>query len=256
LTGNTATLILNRPNVHNAFHFEMLNEILDVFKSIDCNNVDILVIRGAGSSFCGGADIKWFSGLINLTEVELRNQLQSLSNVLWELYNHSVTTIAVLTGSVLGGGIGLSAACDYVVGEEDIKMAFREVKLGITPALISPFVINKIGSNNAKELMLFGNYFSGTEAQKLGLVSHLVKKNELETALNNLIKELQSGGIKARKSIKTLISGINMQNVNPEILGFALNNSISVIRSEEAKEGFLAFLEKRKPNWQKLREKE
>ncbi|MBN1820018.1 MAG: enoyl-CoA hydratase/isomerase family protein [Prolixibacteraceae bacterium] len=243
------TIWLNRPEVQNAFHFEMLNELNEILQDIKKIKPEIVVFRGRGKSFCAGADIQWFNDLRNFNESEIRKQLKILQEVLWEINHLPSVTVSILKGSVMGGGIGLSATCDFVIAAEDTKMAFKEVKLGIIPALISPFIVYKIGVPKAKELMLRGALIDVEEAQKSGLVSQVVKQNQLDNALKVLVKDLLEGGKGAKQMIRKLIFEMSNNNITREMLEKALNNLISVIKAPEADEGFKAFFEKRKPDW-------
>ena len=240
---------LNRPLVHNAFHYEMLSELKQAIDHATAQECDFLILKGAGPSFCAGADIRWFSNLREASDREVEHQLRAFADVLWALYNYPAVTIAVLHGSVMGGGLGLAAACDFVLGADDTRMAFREVRLGIVPALISVFIIQKTGAQRSKELMLTGNVFDGNDAKNAGLFSFVVQKRMLEQQLNSLLSGLRSGGRGARKEIKRMIGSADRQRVTYDKLEAGLAQLKSAILSEEAKEGFVAFHEKRAPVW-------
>lgn len=244
-TGKVATLMLNRVEVHNALDSETISEMHSAIEVISKDNeINIIVLRGNGKSFCSGADIRWFRDITKKDNPNAISKLKALPQLLLSIYNSPKVTVAAIHGSILGGGIGLVSAYDFVVGEPDCQFAFREVKLGIIPATISPFVIQKMGSQNGKQLMLTGEYFDGSKAKEVGLISHLAEKGKLRKTLDELIEELKSCSPHATKEIKKGIVQISEMELNKktELLYDLLN-------SKEAKEGIAAFFEKRKPYW-------
>lgn len=246
-----AWISLNRPEVHNAMNEEMIAELTEVFKSFDkSKDVRAVVLTGNGKSFCAGADVNYMKSIANLGAKENIEDGKKLALLFNSVYDCPVPTIALIFGSVFGGANGILSACDIVIAEENTTFAFSEVKLGISPATIAPFVIKRIGEFGAKELMLTGKRFNAREAQKWNLVNHVYNKNKDENPLNGILKQFNSSAPKAVRETKVLIKEILGQDINESIE--STSRLIAKLRSsEEGQEGMAAFLEKRKPNWTK-----
>ena len=241
-----AVLKLNRPLVHNALNYQMLVEINEVVKLVSTNDtVEVLVISGKGKSFCAGADISWFAGLRDLPVEKQKEQLNILPQVLWSLYNCPKPTIAQIHGLVIGGGIGLIAACDFVISTKNAQLALKEVQLGITPSTISPFVFEKTGVKPAQQLMLTGEFFDASYAQKIGLITANVKENKVKKATGALIDKLSLGGNDAKANIKTLGQMVGNKFVTKQNLGKTLTHLIKMLNSEEASSRLDKFISKK-----------
>jgi methylglutaconyl-CoA hydratase len=226
---------LNNAEKKNALNSEMMGAMMaSISESQKFSELRAIVIRGEGSVFCSGADLnEWEPG-----------QLQEL---LKEITDCSLPTIALVHGSCLGGGMGLICACDFILAHEDTKFGFPEVRIGMIPAVIFPYVSRKIGSGKLKEFFLTGNRFGVDIAEKLGLLYG--KYNEEEAALNKLIFSLKRGGLEAQKQIKKLLDS-NILSKPREDLDLELANLINLIKEgKEGQEGISSFLQKRKPNW-------
>jgi methylglutaconyl-CoA hydratase len=233
--GSILTLRLNNAEKKNALNSEMMGAMMaSISESQKFSELRAIVIRGEGSVFCSGADLnEWEPG-----------QLQEL---LKEITDCSLPTIALVHGSCLGGGMGLICACDFILAHEDTKFGFPEVRIGMIPAVIFPYVSRKIGSGKLKEFFLTGNRFGVDIAEKLGLLYG--KYNEEEAALNKLIFSLKRGGLEAQKQIKKLLDS-NILSKSREDLDLELANLINLIKEgKEGQEGISSFLQKRKPNW-------
>ena len=233
--GSILTLRLNNAEKKNALNSEMMGAMMaSISESQKFSELRAIVIRGEGSVFCSGADLnEWEPG-----------QLQEL---LKEITDCSLPTIALVHGSCLGGGMGLICACDFILAHNDTKFGFPEVRIGMIPAVIFPYVSRKIGSGKLKEFFLTGNRFGVDIAEKLGLLYG--KYNEEEAALNKLIFSLKRGGLEAQKQIKKLLDS-NILSKSREDLDLELANLINLIKEgKEGQEGISSFLQKRKPNW-------
>jgi methylglutaconyl-CoA hydratase len=233
--GSILILRLNNAEKKNALNSEMMGAMMaSISESQKFSELRAIVIRGEGSVFCSGADLnEWEPG-----------QLQEL---LKEITDCSLPTIALVHGSCLGGGMGLICACDFILAHEDTKFGFPEVRIGMIPAVIFPYVSRKIGSGKLKEFFLTGNRFGVDIAEKLGLLYG--KYNEEEAALNKLIFSLKRGGLEAQKQIKKLLDS-NILSKSREDLDLELANLINLIKEgKEGQEGISSFLQKRKPNW-------
>ena len=246
-----AWLSLNRPEVHNAMNAEMIAELTEVFTSFDeAKDIRAVVLTGNGKSFCAGADLNYMKGIAEFGFDENVKDGKRLANLFRSIYDCPIPTIALVHGSAFGGANGLLAACDIVIAEFNTTFAFSEVKLGIAPATIAPFVIKRIGEFGAKELMMTGKRFKATEAKKWNLVNHVYDSEKDENPLNGILKQFESSAPEAVKETKILIKTILGKEID-EGIDFTSRLIAKLRASQEGQEGMAAFLEKRKPNWTK-----
>lgn len=249
--GKVTVIRLNREGVHNAMNDEMIAELTETFNSFTENNdVRVVVLRGNGKSFCAGADLNYMKSIAGFGFEENVKDGQKLAALFKAIYDCPVPTIALVHGAAFGGANGLLAACDIVIAEENTTFAFSEVKLGIAPATIAPFVIKRIGEFGAKELMMTGKKFKAEEAKKWHLVNHSVNENLLEETLQNTIKQLLSSAPGAVKETKKLIGEVvDAGGISEKLVDSTVKKIAELRASEEGQEGMASFLEKRKPNW-------
>jgi len=244
-------VVLNRPEVHNAMNELMIYELTDAFRRVvDAGKLPrLILLRGRGKSFCAGADLNYMKGIAAFGFEENVEDGKRLAALFRSVYECPITTLAVVHGAAFGGANGLLAACDMVVASEDTKFAFSEVKLGISPSTIGPFVMKRIGEYGARELMLTGKRFDGKEAEKWHLVNHAVPSEQLEEKVQELVNEIMTAAPLAIRETKKLIMQIvRNQNLNKNIEYTA--QLIARLRAaDEGQEGMAAFLEKRKPDW-------
>jgi len=248
-TENIITIWLNRPEVHNAMNELMIEELTDVFTSTADEEIRAVLLRGKGKSFCAGADLNYMKEIASFGIADNKADSMKLANLFNCIYSYPIPTIALVHGSAFGGANGLLAACDIVVAEENTTFAFTEVKLGIAPATISPFVIKRIGEFGAKELMITGKRFKGPEALKWKLVNNSIPEKELEKKLQQLIEEIKRNGPKAVRATKKLIHSIIDSDID-ELIEYTGDLIAELRASDEGQEGIAAFLEKRKSKWQ------
>jgi len=248
-TENIITIWLNRPEVHNAMNELMIEELTDVFTSTTDEEIWAVLLRGKGKSFCAGADLNYMKEIASFGIADNKADSMKLANLFNSIYSYPIPTIALVHGSAFGGANGLLAACDIVVAEENTTFAFTEVKLGIAPATISPFVIKRIGEFGAKELMITGKRFKGPEALKWKLVNNSLPEEELEKKLQQLIEEIKRNGPKAVRATKKLIHSIIDSDID-ELIEYTGDLIAELRASDEGQEGMAAFLEKRKSKWQ------
>ena len=244
-------VILNRPEVHNAMNELMINELTEAFrKTASANKLPRLVmLRGNGKSFCAGADLNYMKGIAAFGFEENVEDGKRLAALFRSIYACPVPTMAVVHGSAFGGANGLLAACDMVIAAENTRFAFSEVKLGISPSTIGPFVIKRIGEYGARELMLTGKRFDGKEAEKWHLVNHAVPSEQLEEKAEEMIHEIMTAAPLAVGETKKLITQIvQNQNLHKNI-EFTAQLIARLRAADEGQEGMAAFLEKRKPDW-------
>lgn len=249
--GRVTTVTLNRPEVHNAMNKEMIAELTMVFNSVKSDyETRAIVLKGNGRSFCAGADIVYMKTIAEFGFEENAEDGKRLAGLFRAIYNCPVPTIALVHGSAFGGANGLIAACDIVYAEENTTFAFSEVKLGIAPATIAPFVIRRIGEFGAKELMLTGKRFSSKEATRWNLVNHIYNSTSVENPLEGILHQFESSAPEAIKEAKKLITTILGKGID-EGIDYTSNLIAKLRQSEEGQEGMSAFLEKRKPKWTK-----
>jgi len=248
---NAGTIWLNRPDVHNAMNAEMIGEIVDAFEKVnEMDEVRFVIIRGYGKSFCAGADLNYMKGIAQFGFEENYQDGLKLAKCFNAVYTCRKPTLAVVHGAAIGGANGLLAACDMVYCMDDTKFAFAEVKLGIAPATISPYVCKRIGEYSARDLMITGRRFMGQEAEKSGLVN---KSFETEEALNEQLaftaKMLMSSGPAAMEATKELIYNLYNKYNFEDSIDYSAKLIAELRASEEGQEGMASFLEKRKPKW-------
>lgn len=247
-TDKVISVWLNRPEVHNAMNALMIEELTSAFSSFDNDQTRAIVLRGKGKSFCAGADLNYMKEIASFGLKENKEDSLKLAHLFQGIYVCPFPTIAVVHGAAFGGANGLLAACDIVLAEENTTFAFSEVKLGIAPATIAPFVIKRIGEFGAKELMITGKRFKTVEALKWRLVNDSVAESELENALNKVLTEIKRNGPKAVRAAKKLIQSITDHKTD-DMLEHTAQIIAGLRASEEGQEGMASFLEKRKPNW-------
>ena len=245
------TIILNRPEVHNAFNKTMLLELTECFESVENENVLCLVMKGEGKSFCAGVDLNWMKSVSkNSYKVNYEESLL-LSKCFYTIYTCPKPTIAVVHGVALGGANGLLSACDLAYCTDDAMFSLSEVKIGIVPACISPYVIKRVGEYAARELMLTGRRINGKEAEGFRLVNASVPAEKIDEKIGSVIAFLRSSGPKAMSHCKTLIDHVSNKLSLIEAYDFTAKMIADIRASEEGQEGMNAFLEKRLPNWVK-----
>ncbi|OPX18183.1 enoyl-CoA hydratase [candidate division WOR-3 bacterium 4484_100] len=244
-----ARVVFNRPEIHNAFNDIMINELITVFDDIEENrDLRVVILTGRGKSFCAGADLNWMKRVKDFSYDENLQGSLALSEMLYKIYTCSKPTIARVNGTAIGGGTGLVAVCDIAIGAENAKFSFSEVKLGLIPACISPYVIKKCGEGRCREFFLTGERLTAQKALNAGLLNMVVPLEKLDEAVDHLVDQLLSSGPEAIKRCKELIR--NVPGMDWEEVKRYTAEVIARMRvSEEGQEGMNAFLEKRKPKW-------
>ena len=250
MAGNVGAVWMNRPDLHNALNQEMIAELIDCFESINHEvDIRIVILRGRGKSFCAGADLNYMKGISTFGVEENYQDSLKLAKCFNAIYTCSKPTIAVVQGAAIGGGNGLLAACDFVYCADDTKFAFSEVKLGIAPATISPYITKRIGEYGSRELMISGKRFTGKEAEWHRLVNKSMPAEELDSYVQSVIEGLMSSGPEAMAACKTLIYSIVNKLSFEESIDYTARLIAELRASKEGQEGMASFLEKRKPNW-------
>ena len=246
------TLCMNRPEVHNAFDADMIQELTSELKSADQNDsIRMVVITGTGSCFSAGADLNWMRSLVSASEEENEIDALRLANLMRSLNYLSKPTIARINGAAFGGGLGLIAACDMTVAVDGARFGLTEARLGLVPAVISPYVIRRIGETNARRYFLTAERFDSQKAYDLGLIQKMVRTEELDDTVESDIKDVLKGGPRAVGHCKQVIFDIAGHDADSqEITDKLTAKLIANLRvSSEGQEGLAAFLEKRTAEW-------
>ena len=246
---NVATIFLNRPDVHNAMNEKLMKELTTCFHELGKDDsIRTIILTGKGRSFCAGADLNWMKSMAKYSKEENINDSRLLLNLYESIYNCPKPVIGRVNGHAFGGGIGLFAVCDIIIAVPDCKFAFSEVKLGIIPAVISTYIVRKIGLSNMRRLFLTGERFNSEYAKEIGLIDYVIPSEELDEKIKNYIDLLQTSGPIALAEVKKLID--SCENLDREKYKEHTVEKISELRiSEEGQEGINAFLEKRKSKW-------
>ncbi|MCB0386093.1 MAG: enoyl-CoA hydratase/isomerase family protein [Bdellovibrionales bacterium] len=246
-------VFLNRPDVHNAMNAEMIAELSRIFKGPEKDDsIRVVHLSGNGKSFCAGADLNYMKSMAGFDLKENQEDAENLFEMFAAVRNCPVPVLARIHGSVMGGASGLAAACDYVTAEPGTKFCFSEVKLGLVPAVISPFVLAKMEASLARELMLTARLFEAEEARQGSLVQFVGSREECEGRLAEITKRILAAGPQAVRETKKLLNKV----AESKSLGEVKSVTTKVIAerrvSSEGQEGITAFFEKRSPQWQQV----
>ena len=245
--GGVTTVLLNRPEVRNAFNDTMVSELREVFTNLD-KSTRAVVLTGAGKAFCAGADLNWMKQSVSYTQEENATDAGAMVGLFRAINECPIPVIGRVNGAALGGGVGLISCCDMVVASDRAKFGLTEVRLGLVPAVISPFVLGKIPKAEARRYFLTGEIFSAEAAQKMGLVQKVVSLETLDQAVKLWTDALASNGPNAVREAKRLVFEIS-DRATDDALQFAVDVIARLRVSPEGQEGLAAFLEKREPNW-------
>jgi methylglutaconyl-CoA hydratase len=249
IDGPLARVWLNRPDLRNAFDGLMVTELRRaLFDLHEVSAVRVIVLGGRGPAFCAGADLQWMKAMAGFTREENLREAQAMADLFFTVYESPKPVVARVHGAALGGGAGLVAAADIPVAALGTQFGFTEVRLGILPAVISPYVIRKIGESAARELLLTGERFEAVKAQEIGLVRAAVPVEDLDAAVDARVQELLQAGPQAIAQAKELIEEVSFRRVE-DVQRYTVDAIADVRVSQEGQEGLRAFLEKRKPDW-------
>ncbi len=246
-----AMIAMNRPEVHNAFDEVMIREIIEAFRDLgEDENVRVIVIAAEGKSFCAGADLNWMKRAADYDEDQNREDAGELALMLNAIYACPKPVIARVQGNAFGGGVGVVAAADIAIGVADVLFSLSEVKLGIIPAVISPYVIEAIGARYAHRYFVTAERFTGAEAFRIGLLHDLASSVEaMDEQIAGLCTTLLANSPKAIEAAKNLIQAVSQKSIDDELMEDTVERIAQIRSTVEAKDGIRAFLEKRKPSW-------
>ena len=245
-----ATVMLNRPEVHNAFDPAMTCMLTASLEKLDADpKVRAVVLLGAGKSFCAGADIGHMKASAKFSRAQNFKAAHESARMFYTIYNLSKPTIACVHGAVRGGGVGLVAACDIAIAARTATFRLSEVKIGVIPSMISPYVIAAIGARQARRYFISGEEFDAAEAWRMGLVHDIAEEGSLNGAVGAMLTQLYSSGPKAMAAAKQLIVLSAHANIGKSLIDETARRIADIRATAEGQEGLTAFLEKRKPNW-------
>lgn len=248
-TKSTATIVLSRPKVKNAFDEVLIAELTEAVRKIGGDeNVRVTIITGKDDAFSAGADLNWMRKVAEYSYEDNFTDAMGLADMLYTLYTAPQATIARVNGPCIGGAIGLVSACDVAVASSEAFFALREILLGIVPAVISPYVIRKIGEGHARDYFLTGRRLDAETAYRIGLVNEVTEPANLDETVEIWTRRFLRGGPDAVKACKALIARVSRSHID-EVKEFTADMIAKLRVSDEGKEGFAAFFDKRKPKW-------
>jgi methylglutaconyl-CoA hydratase len=247
-----AIVTLNRPEVRNAFDDALISSLTRTLLELEKDDaVRAMVLAGAGSAFCAGADLNWMRRMAGYGYEQNLADAQALAGMLKTLDRMSKPTVARVHGPAYAGGVGLVAACDIAIGSPQAEFCLTEVKLGLSPATISPYVVRAMGARLARRYFLTGEVIDAEEARRLRLLSKIAPNEELDGAVNAVLGHLVAGGREAHARIKDLIGAVSAGPVDDAMIADTARRIAEIRVSPEGREGISSFLEKRKPGWVK-----
>ena len=250
IDSHVATVTMNRPDVRNAFNDTSINELALAFDELGQNDhVRAIVLAASGPAFCAGADLNWMSKMAGYSEAENTADAARLADMLRTLYHCPKPVVAKVQGDCYAGGMGLVAACDIAVAAREANFCLSEVRLGLIPAAISPYVIRAMGENAARRYFLTAERFNAQEALRIGFVHDICEADALDAEVAAIVTSLVSNGPHAVAQAKVLVRDMAGQSITDALLMDTAERIAHIRASSEGREGVAAFLEKRKPGW-------
>ncbi len=257
LKNMVAYITLNRPDVHNAFNDALVADLAKIFKEVDNNpQIRVVVLGAVGKTFSAGADLQWMQKVARYSEQENVEDALGLARMMSHLYFLGKPTIARVQGAAYGGGVGLVSACDIAVSSQTASFCLSEVKLGVIPAVISPYVIRAIGQRQASRYFLTAETFDAATAQQIGLVHATVPSANLDAEIDKIISAILQGAPLAQKEAKKLVQEISGQPIDIKLTRDTAERIARRRVSPEGREGIAAFLKKASPSWHQTYKKD
>ena len=248
--GAVATVWMNRAELHNAFNTQVIEELHACFAAIhQRDDIRVVILAGRGKSFSAGADLNWMKQAGAASREENEADALKLAKMLHQLATLKQPTIARVHGIAFGGGMGLASACDICVASTEAKFATSEVRLGLAPSTISPYVIRAIGARQASRYFLTAERISAEQALKIGLAHEVAEPEQLDQTIDSIVEALLLGGPEAQTASKQLIQMVNQQELSQDLLKQTAQHIAHVRQGTEAKNGLSAFLNKHSPSW-------
>lgn len=249
------SISLNRPDKHNAFDDVLLISLCDTLEQLkQDSSLRLIVLKGRGEHFSAGADMHWMRKMAGYSQAENLEDARILAKALALLYRSPVPTLAVVQGAAYGGGAGLVAACDMALCSTKARFCFSEVKLGLIPAVISPYVIEAIGARAAKQLFMTAEVFDAERAESLGLVWRSVEPHELDNAVQQFQNDFLRNAPEAIRACKTLVHSVAQRPIDSTLIEYTAREIAARRVTSEAQAGLKAFLDKSTPYWQEVRD--
>ncbi len=243
------TVTLQRPEVHNAFNDELISEAIDVFSNVDTSASRVVVLKGTGKNFCAGADLNWMSRMVSYTRDENVRDSSLLAKMYALIDECPLPVVGRIQGAAIGGGVGLVSVCDIAIAASNSQFGLSEVKLGILPAVISPYVIGKIGATHARALFLTGERFNAERALRIGLIHRIEEsEKELDAALYETVTQLKTSGPEAVRECKKLIAHVASHDL-ADAIPYTIEAIAARRVSAEGQAGMQAFLNKGLAPW-------
>ncbi|MDR3477298.1 MAG: enoyl-CoA hydratase-related protein [Gammaproteobacteria bacterium] len=250
MTEGIATITLNKPEKRNAMDGVLVANLMSVLAEIATNkNIGVIILRANGEHFCAGADIAWMQKIATAPEADNQADALQLAKLMYAIYTYPKPVIVLAHGATLGGGLGLVAACDIAIAANNASFAFSEVKIGIVPSVVSPYVIKAMGERAARYYFLTAARFGADEAHRIGFVHQVVDPQALNsvgvTIANEILKHSRSAVSEAKRLIQTVAS----EKVSDDLIRYTAEHLATMRTTADAREGLQAFLEKRMPTW-------
>ncbi|WP_313570847.1 enoyl-CoA hydratase/isomerase family protein [Comamonas terrigena] len=250
VNAGVATVTLTQPEIRNAFSDEVILEITEAFRVAgERPDVRAVVLAAEGTAFCAGANLNWMRRMADYDRAENLQDAGALAEMLRTIYHCPKPTIARVQGDVYAGGMGLVAACDMAVAAENAGFCLSEVKIGLVPGTIAPYVLRAMGARAGHRYFLTGERFDAAEALRIGFVHQVVAAEQLDDAVDSLLKALLMAGPDAVRTCKKLVLDVAEREINAQLIASTVEVIADIRASEEGKEGVQAFLSKRKPSW-------
>ena len=250
VNAHVATITLARPELRNAFGDEMVAEITEAFTSVgERSDVRAVVLAAEGPAFCAGADLNWMRRMAEYSRDENRADAGALAAMLRAVHECPKPTIARVQGDAYAGGVGLVACCDMAVAAEGAGFCLSEVKIGLIPATISPYVIRAMGARAAHRYLLTGERFSAGEARRIGLVHEVAQAGQLDTVVDGWLEHLLGAGPDAVRACKRLVIDVAGREIDEQLIAATVESIAGIRAGNEAREGIAAFLARRAPAW-------
>jgi len=247
-----ATVTINRPEKHNAFDDQVIAQMTQAFEDINLDeSIRVMVLASNGNSFSAGADLDWMKRMANYSYEENLADARALAKMLKTLYTLSKPSIAKIQGAAFGGAIGLVSCCDIAIASTKASFSLSEVKIGLIPATISPYVIAAIGSRAARRLFISAERFSAQTAQSINLVSEICEHEQIDTRVIELTETICMNSPAAVSAAKQLVHDVGNAKINDALIEDTSKRIAAIRASSEGQEGLAAFLEKRAPSWVK-----
>lgn len=245
-----ASLVLNRPEVHNAFDDLMIAELITQLDTLAADNqVKVLLLKSNGKNFSAGADLNWMRSMAKKDYQQNLEDAAGLASLMHKLDTFPKPTLVLVQGAAFGGAVGLVACCDIALAEENASFCLSEVKIGLIPAVISPYVMRALGERQSRRYFLTAERFSATSAESLGLVHQVVTNDTLENSAEPILQALLQNSPAAVSAAKQLLQHIYNKDISNAVIAHTTQAIAEIRVSAEGQEGLSAFLEKRKPNW-------